>query len=95
MKYKIILSVLCLLYIGGLIFLPSGFFTPSKTAGHVFRALLELMTIPVILAVPAQIIIYGVQYFRAKTGSRPVLLAPLIINMLTLIIMILATVADL
>ncbi|MBA5247077.1 hypothetical protein H1R16_07595 [Marnyiella aurantia] len=93
MKLKIVLSLFCLFYISSIILLSADLYTPGESAGKVLRAILELLTIPVVLAVPAQVVSCGFLYFRTDSSGKSGFLAPLIINLISLIIMIVATLA--
>ena len=93
MKLKIVLSLFCLFYILSIILLSADLYTPAESAGKVLRAILELLTIPVVLAVLAQVVIYAFLYFRTDSSGKSGFLAPLIINLISLLIMIVATFA--
>lgn len=93
MQLKVVLSLFCLFYISAIILLSADLYTPAESAGKVLRAILELLTIPVVLAVPAQVVSYGFLYFRTDSSGKSGFLAPLIINLISLLIMIVATFA--
>lgn len=93
MNCKILLSVLCLFYVSSLILMSAVNYTPAQETAIVLQIIVELFTIPIILAVVAQAVIYGILCFRKGKGRRSGFLAPLIINLISLLIMIVATLA--
>ncbi len=94
MNYKILLSLLCLFYVSSLIFMSAVPYTPSEGTANILQGILELLTLPVILAVVAQTVIYGTLFSRRRS-EKSGFLTPLIINVISLLIMIFATLAGL
>lgn len=95
MKYKLIISIFCFVYILTLILLSAIAIDVKNTSGHVFRGLLELLTIPTILAGFILLIINGIQWKNEDSVVKSPSFYPFLLNVVTVLMILTATIADL
>ncbi len=95
MKYKLILSIFCFVYILILILLSAIAIDVKNTSGHVLRGLLELLTIPTILAGGILLFFNGIHWKKEGSAIKSPSFYPFLLNVLTVLMMVAATIADL